>query len=279
MVRRAAFIWIILIHALLVHAQSEHQRLGVEKQKVHSLTVSADLSFSSSGLYGYEIFSLNSSLGLQYMYDNRLYAAGCMPFSVTAEADAESVRPVRAAPGDPSLSAGYIFRIGDVRLRMEANYSFPLGIWNPYQASEVGIVSGSGFHRTGAAVSVSRILDPVVLNGTLGCGIGLPREERFGWTMDPGSLFLSLSITEVLNDRTGYRIGVTNRLGIPWIRNGLWDKDGPSYSLSLSFSVFYQEEHLSVETGIDKDMSRFSESPAVNAGLSYEFRKEPEDEE
>ncbi|MCF6334430.1 MAG: hypothetical protein L3J12_01650 [Spirochaetales bacterium] len=264
MVKKQLFIFcFLLMSALFLFSDEDHQRIGVEKKVSHRFTINGALGFSSDKLYGYDIYTFLPELSANYTLSDTWYINMSMPFKGIISMEKYNTKPVLFTYGDPSISTGYLTRLEDYKLRFALSYSYPLGIWNPYQVEELGISGGSGYHRTAFTASVSRILDPVILNTTLVYGIGLPREDRFGWSMTPGDISLSFTLIEVLNDEVGISFGIINDLYLPAIYSGSMDFEETSYNLSLVVSLLWHKGFFNSNVSVNKNINTITSSPGL----------------
>lgn len=186
--------------------------------------------------------------------------------------------PAVAGLGDIEVSAGWTGRLADTRVSASLQLSAPTGEWNPYAAAEGMLLAGSGRWSTGAAFSVSKILDPVVLGARFSYDVGLPRVERFSTTWRPGDMSLSLNVTEVLNDSVGYTLKATQSASLPEIRDGAYDLDSFAYAASASIELWYSNGDVAIRFGPSKSMTNIETPARLSAALSYALRSEKKDE-
>ena len=267
--------YLLIICLLLIYTFSlfseEHQRIGVDKKTSHLIKLDGAVSFTADKSNDADVYIILPEVSLSYIYSDTWYSIVSMSFKSVTNMQEDYNPFVVVALGDPSISAGYLTRLGDYKLRFEFSYSYPLGIWNPYEVMEKKIQSSSGYQMTMLTFSLSRILDPIILNTTLRYGVGLPRENRFGWSMIPGDMSLSFTITEVLNDEIGLLIGVNNNLYLPVIRTGNIDYGETSYNISLSISLLWHKDRFDASTTVNKNLSAVTSSPDIRMDGGWEI--------
>jgi hypothetical protein len=122
--------------------------------------------------------------------------------------------------GDMGLSYDYLKRFGHISLFMGPRLSVPLAEASEYAAREGVYAASSGRYSLGAAVSVTGVRDPVVWNAGLSCDVGLPKQERFYTTVEPGNIQISAGFSDLFNERFGFSIGIAQHVKLPVLYNG-----------------------------------------------------------
>ena len=257
---------LLISAAAMLFPEESHQRIGTEKEASRRFTMNGAVSFSANALSGYDIYTILPEISAQYMLSDTWYLDIALPCKSTLNMGKDDPDPLLFAFGDPAISAGYTTRIENYKLRLALSYSYALGIWGPNQAEETGIISSSGYHQAAVTASLSRILDPVIMNTTLIYSVGLPREEESGWSMTPGDISLTFSLTEVLNDEIGISFSAVNNLHLPVINSGKMRFEETSYNLFLSISLLWHRKSVNANLTINKNVSAFTSSPTVKAG-------------
>jgi hypothetical protein len=205
-------------------------------------------------------------------------ASAYLPLAAEFAVGDDARRPAAAGLGDIELAAGWTGRVSDTRLSASVRGSAPTGEWNPYAAAEGALVPGSGRWTVGAALSASRILDPVVLGAALSYDLGLPRADRFSTSWRPGDFSLSLSVSEVLNDSVGYTLKAVQSASLPEVRDGAYLLDGFSYAAQASLELWYSSGDVSSRFGLSKGVTNPDMPARLYAALSYTLRSEKHDE-
>jgi hypothetical protein len=96
---------------------------------------------------------------------------------------------------------------------------------NEYAAREGVYTGGEGRYKAGFSVSVTGIRDPVVWNAGLRYDVGLSKRERFYTSIAPGDIEISGGISDVLNERFGFSMGIVQGIKMPEIKEGEWDRE------------------------------------------------------
>lgn len=261
----------MIFSSSLLFTQSENQRIGVEEDPHHTFSFAGTLDFSAETLSEYNTYTFIPTLSVDYMYSNLFYSGIMFPFKSTISMEEENDKPILFAVGDPSISIGLLQRFDDFKLRLNLSYSFPLGIWKEKEIEEKGIVSSSGYHTVNFTASLSRILDPVILNSTLSYSVGLPRKEDQEWSMLPGIISLSFSTTEVLNDNVGFRFGISNNLSLPKITSGDLNKEEFSYSLSIFASLLWNKNNFNSSIEVKHNLSSILSAPTLSLSGGWDL--------
>jgi hypothetical protein len=169
-------------------------------------------------------------------------------------------------------------RVADTRVSAALRATAPTGQWNGYAGAEGVLTPGSGRWSVGTALSASMILDPIVLGASFAYGVGLPRAERFAMTWRPGDTSLSLSVTEVLNDKVGYTLKAMQSASLPELRYDGYSLDSFSYAASASIELWYSDGDAQARFGVSKSVTSPDAPARLYAALSYTLRSENKDE-
>ncbi|QEN05267.1 hypothetical protein EW093_11265 [Thiospirochaeta perfilievii] len=246
----------------------DHQRLGVEKRRKHLITPSIGLSFNCvNGDTSYDIY-LDSNLSVSYKYMNYLSISLNQEFSrVTTTRKTKN----GLALGDCGASLSLYKNFGDYWIRGDLGYSYPLGIHNNYQANVRNIMSGDGYHKPNIAISLSKIIDPTILNLSIDYTLRLFKKSRFKTVSTLGVICFNGGITEVLNDKLGYNIKFINSIYLPKtdFNKTKWN-DTTSY-MSINFSFFYYIDKLAINTGVNSQFDSGSINPNTEIATSYDI--------
>ena len=257
---------------------SGHQRIGVERK------TDWEFGFELGNGMTYEVydssdyFTVDSYASIDMVIVKSWTASFYAPLSANLVIGDDVWKAAMVGLGDIELSAGWTNRIADTRVSASLRTTVPTGEWNPYAAAEGVLTPGSGRWSVGMALSVSRIIDPVVLGAAFAWDVGLPRAERFSTTWRPGDMSFSLSVTEVLNDRVGYSLKALQSASLPELRNDGYSLDSFSYTASMSIELWYSDGDASARFGVSKSVTS-SDAPArLYVALLYTLRSENHDE-
>lgn len=274
----AAF-FLALIYTVSIGAQaSDHQRIGVERKTAWELGVETGSGVTHEAYGGIDLFVVDSYLSIDVLVARAWTASVYLPLATEFAIGDDVRRLVVAGLGDIELAAGWTGRVSDTRLSASLRGSGPTGEWDQYAAAEGILTPGSGRWTVGAALSASRILDPVVLGASFIYNVGLPRDDRFAATWRPGDMSLSLSITEVLNDRVGYVLKAVQSASLPELRDGYSSLDSFSYAASASIECWYSDGDAAARFGVSKSITNSDVPARLYAALLYTLRSEKEDE-
>jgi len=283
MVRGRALIKILMVALIssvsmisAIAQTSEHQRIGVERKTEWELGLELGSGVTREAYESIDYFMVDSYASLDMIIIKSWTASITLPVSSQFAHGDEARRLAMAGLGDIDLSAGWTGRVSDTRLSVSVRGSAPTGAWNPYAAAEGVLAPGSGRWTIGAAMSASRILDPVVLGASFAYDVGLPRAERFSTTLRPGDMALSLSITEVLNDKVGYTLKAAQSALLPELRDGACSLDSFSYAASASIELWYSDGDAAARFGVSKSVTSPDAPARLYAALSYTLRSEKE---
>ncbi len=272
-------IWTSSLAAISANAQaSEHQRIGVERKTDWELGFELGSGMKREAYESADYFFVDSYASIDALLSRKWTASLYVPISSQFIVGDDVGKPAMVGLGDIEISAGWTGRIADTRVFASLRASAPTGRWSDYAGAEGYLMPGSGRWSIGAAMSASRILDPVVLGASFAYDVGLPRDERFSTTWRPGDMSLSLSVTEVLNDAVGYALKATQNAELPEIRDGAYSLDSFTYAASASIELWYSDGDASARFGISKSVTDPDAPARLYASLAYALRSEKEDE-
>jgi hypothetical protein len=257
-----AAVFLAALSALLCAQVSEHQRTAVSA----NYDLRCTLGFSSV------LYSITTDLGPSLESDNGIEVeliiqekfgiSAVIPFVVIARLQKCENDSLLFALGDPSSSLYATGRIGDWQLSAKFGYTYPLGIWNSYQAAESKLASGSGYHRIAATVSALRYMDPLAAGFSINFEHCFGKPYRLGIGAIPLSMRLGLFATEALNSSAALSAGLHQQFSTAAEINGIPEQSTGMYSLSVSTSLLINRGQRSVSFGLSKSLSDLS-SPAA----------------
>lgn len=257
---------------------STHQRIGVERKTDWELGFELGSAMTHDAYDSIDYLSVDSYASVDLLVLKRWTASVYVPVSTQFAIGDDARKAVMAGVGDLELAAGWTGRIADTRVSASLQVAAPTGQWSDYAMAEGVLVTGSGRWSIGTALSASMILDPVVLGATFAYDVGLPRTERFSTSWRPGDMSLSLSITEVLNDRVGYSLKAVQSAALPELHDGSYNLDSFSYAAVASIELWYSDGDVSLRFGVSKSATNPGAPARLYAAVSYALRSEKEDE-
>lgn len=254
-------------------SQSENQRIGTDYTLNNTLGAGISSATSVYIAFGTQTtISVDFGTYFNYFYKDSLFISAFAPFMVL-------LRFQQGVPAfyaydfrDPGLTIGAVSKFGELRIRVGIAYSYPLGKWNPYQLKPGEVGGGSGYHKIGLSSSLSRIADPIVISTALKYRFGLPRRGNDTYSILPGEIDLSFSITEVINDNFAFQLSVAQALHLPTIVAMKWSSADTEYGLEISVSLFWTKGDGRVGVGLSKGLASIFESPVSIIDAYYEIK-------
>lgn len=244
-------------------------RLDSEK---NSLSFSLDASLYKGGVLAPSFSYLSMSPSVSFSMPLGFECSAALPFLTCADTSIGSTIPFRIAFADPSLSAGWHFYAGDLRVGTAVRYTPPLAPWEPAGPADTTLYAGAGFHSLDAVFTLSGVVDPIVSKLALVFGTGMLRANADGSTsVRPFSIALDALFLEAIND--AYSISLSFRVGADW---GEW-RDGValapvSVSYSIGASVRFMKAPWSGYLGANQDLSSPLSPGSIDACAAYEMR-------
>jgi hypothetical protein len=135
------------------------------------------------------------------------------------------------------------------------------------------LAAGAGRVTAGFSVTATGIMDPIVWNLGLRYDIGLPKQERFYTSWLPGTIQLSASLSDLVNERFGFAVGTYQQLDLPAIKNGVSDKGGPSVTSFFRLEVFVLFEKDYVRVSMDTYASPLNQPVAFGVVYGHQFKQ------
>ena len=208
----AAFLLMTTVVAGICGSEDSHQRVGVEADRVHALSVEVSLAMTATDptQIGHRV-SFAGELIVGYAYRKMLFLSVGLPGLLVVPLGPDT-GAAAADVGDPSVWLSLLRGDGAVRYRGVVGYAAPLGRWDSHQMRMFRVGAGEGWHTVSAGLGASLIRDPLVVGCSLMYSFGFPRLERFARKLRPAELDLAISFTEVINDRFGVRLHLGSSL-------------------------------------------------------------------
>lgn len=176
-----------------------------------------------------------------------------------------------AAFGDPSLEACAYFRRSGGFWFLAAGYAAPLGRRTEDPDRPLRPAPGSGLHRVTAAAGWGRILDPTALTAGFSWTVSIPDSGDPSPSWRPADLGVSLSLVEVVNDRTGILLGFSPRISAPALGPGAGPDAGWSWDLEARIEVHLRSGRLFIRTGCSRSLADPDSTAFPSAGMEYEL--------
>jgi len=256
---------------------SEHQRIGVERKTDWELGFELGGAMTGDAYAAVDYLSVDGYASVEVLLARTWTASLYAPVSSRLAVGDGVRRAAAAGLGDLELSAGWAGRRADSRLSAALRVTAPTGEWNGYAATVGVLTPGSGRWSVGATLSAAMLLDPVALGASFAYDVGLPRAERFAMTWRPGDMSLSLSATEVLNDRVGYTVKAAQSASLPELDGGEPSLDSFAYAARASIELWYSDGDAQARFGVSKSLTDPDSPALLYAALSYTLRSERDD--
>lgn len=268
-----AFIFIV-VSADASAQTTEHQRTAVAGKNDLRCTLSySSVLYSMTTDLGPSL-ELDSTLGIDLSFKEIYEVSALFPFMVIAGLNNTNVNKFGFAAGDPEIAASVTARSGDWQLSAKASYTCPLGIWNPYQAKESKLISGTGYHRLEGTVSALKYMDPIAAGCSLGAEHCFGKAYKEGTGSIPLSVSLGLFATEALNGAAALSAGIYQQYSSAPRIDGIPEQPGGRYSLSAALSLLLNKNPHSASIGISKSLSDLASPFALRFELAYTLKKE-----
>ncbi|MDR2942726.1 MAG: hypothetical protein LBV17_09075 [Treponema sp.] len=185
----------------------------------------------------------------------------------------QTIKNIFYAPNDISLSYGYIKQIGHYNLFFGPQISIPLGITNEYSLREGVLITGAGRYTAGGTFAITGIRDPVVWNGEIKYDIGLPKHERYGTTWLPGIIQVAFGLTDLLNDRFGFSLGLQQQTILPKILNGASTPDSLTFTSNCQLEIFILFEHNYLRAAFSATVYPLNRPHIITITYGHVFKK------
>ena len=169
--------------------------------------------------------------------------------------------------GDINLSYEYLKQLSHLNLFFSPFFNIPLAVSNEYAAREGVYASGEGRYEAGFGVSMTGIRDPVVWDLGLRYTLGLPKEERYYTSWQPGTIQVSLGISDLLNDRFGFSLGISETLIMPRMIGLSMETEGLSLQTGFKLEALILFEHDYLRFSVESYL--FPQYQPVFVGVSY----------
>ncbi|MDR1325519.1 MAG: hypothetical protein LBK00_05735 [Treponema sp.] len=253
----------LFLAASALHAQdvpetenSDYQRYDLIRDE-NEFTVESAFSYWQESVGGNNLHNMNLSARLEYAFAvgnaasaNHTVAAS-LPYTFALYSNPEIPEGPFYSFGDISLSYEYLKQFNHVNLFCGPRVSIPLTESNEYLSREGILAAGSGRFTAGFSVAATGIMDPVVWNLGLSYDVGLPKQERFYTSWVPGTIQVSASLSDLVNERFGFAVGTYQMIALPTINNGAPARGGVSVRSLLRLEVFVLFEQDYVRVSMD----------------------------
>lgn len=266
----------ILLTALALSSRysycSEAPRIRTGIQEPPALSFLVDLRPALRDLASGRVLDTEWEFGLDVRPPGILRCSVRVPLTIRIGLEGAWTGRSEAAWGDPAVEAGAFFRRDGGFWFLGVGYAAPLGRVSADPDRPFLPVPGSGFHRATVSTGWGRIRDPAALGAGFSWTVSIPRSGMPEPFWRPGDLALSLSMVEVLNDRTGLLLGLSPRLRAPPRGPGAGPDAGFDWDLEARIEVHLRSGRAFIRTGTARSLTDSREPYRTSAGFEYEVK-------
>jgi hypothetical protein len=245
---RLGLVLVFLGPAFLHGQETDYQRYDLVRKKSELVLEGAVKTYTET-VNGFSLYAINMGFNGEYTFLTHHTVTVNLPYTVSWYNNPESRNPWLYSFGDMGFSYDYLKQFGHINLFMGPRLSIPLAEANEYAAREEVSSAGSGRYSAGVGITVTGIRDPVVWNVGFSYDVGLPKEERFYTTVEPGNMRFTAKFSDLFNDRFGFSVGISQHIKLPVLYDGVGKVE------DLRFSTVGQGEFLVL---FENDYIRFS---------------------
>jgi hypothetical protein len=264
-------VWLMALISPLA-AEESWQRYDIERKR-EEITVEGTARFHTETADGSDFYTLAPEAGLEYGFADRHSVSVRLPYMVSFYGRSESRMRAFYAIGDIQLSYEYLKQMGHVNLFFNPEMTIPLTAANEYKTREGVLSGGAGRYTAGFAFLISGVRDPVVWTAGLRYGVGLPKEERFYTTWQPGNIQISGGATHLFNERFGGAVSLFQQINLPEISGGVFDRDGRGASIStvmrMEALILFEKDYIKL--GADAYLHPVSQPVAFSFTYGHQF--------
>jgi hypothetical protein len=240
---------LVFLGATFLYGQeTDYQRYDLVRKKSELVLESAVKTWAET-VNGLSLYTINVGLQGEYTFLTNHTVTVKLPYTLAWYNNPDKRIPWLYSFGDMRFSYEYLKQFGHINLFMGPRFSVPLAGASEYAAREGVYTASTGRYSAGAGIAVTGIRDPVVWNASFTYDVGLPKEERFHTTLEPGNTQITLGFSNLYNERFGFTVGLSQLIKLPVLYDGV----GKLEDLRVTTGV--QSEFLVL---FEKDYIRFS---------------------
>jgi hypothetical protein len=275
----ALFLAVSTLCAQEPEAENDYQRYDLVRDE-NEFTVESAFSYWQENSGGNDLHNLNLRTRLEYAFAvgnagsaNHTVAAS-LPYTFALYSNPEIPEGPFYSFGDLSFSYEYLKQFKHLNLFFGPRVSIPLTESGEYLSREGILTAGAGRFTAGVSATATGIMDPVVWNLGLSYDIGLPKQERFGSSWVPGTIQLSASVSDLVNERFGFAVGTYQVISLPALTNGVLAKGGVSVTSLFRLEVFVLFEKDYVRVSIDTYAYPLNRPVVFGAVYGHQFKRD-----
>jgi hypothetical protein len=223
-------------------------------------------------LNGDDLYNIRLNASLEYTFHTNHTIKGTLPYALSLYNAGDARNAAYYSFGDITLSYEYLKQIKHINLFFGPQLTIPLAESNEYALREGVYAAGAGRYEAGFTFAVTGIRDPVVWTAGLDYMVGLPKKERFYTSWQPGTMQLSMSVSDLFNERFGFAIGAYQSIQLPQVNDGEWKVTDLSVSTfcRFEFLILFENDYVRVMA----DASLYPLNRPFVFGLVYGHRFE-----
>jgi hypothetical protein len=264
---------IISISYNLCFTQSTHQRIVVgNDEKKHTISTGVIVNHTYVQLNDVYNHIIEPSIILQYSYITRYFIELSIPFEFSTNQYKSLRKSTPFSLGDPGLTIGTMFEVRNIRLIIEADYSYPLRRWNLNDPIYNKLVDSSGYHNLGISFGAVNILDPVILKMSFGYHFGVSKKLKHRSIIDPGIINFKMDFIEILNNTIGVNVGIDHSFILPAKLSNINLDNHIDYDLTVGFMLLLYFNSIDLRLGVYKELTNFNSAPSSVIEFYYNFK-------
>jgi hypothetical protein len=258
-------------------AENDYQRYDLARDE-NEFTVESAFSYWQENSGGKDLHSMSLGARLEYTFAvgnaasaNHTVAAS-LPYTLALYSDPEARGGPFYSFGDISLSYEYLKQIKHINLFFGPRLSIPLAESGEYLSREGILTAGAGRFTAGVSAAATGVWDPVVWNLGISYDIGLPKQERFGSSWVPGTIQVSASLSDLVNERFGFSVGMYQVIALPAV--GVSAKGAVSVRSLFRLEVFVLFEHDYIRVSMDSSAYPLNRPAVFGVVYGHQFKRD-----
>jgi hypothetical protein len=186
--------------------ETDYQRYDLQR-KTSELILEGSMKTWYEGINEYTLYNVNFGLQGEYTFLTNHTVIVKLPYTLAWYNNPDNRNPLFYSLGDIGVTYEYLKQFGHINLFFGPRISIPIPEKSEYSAREGVYSAGTGRYTVGAGISVTGIRDPVVWNAGFVYEVGLPKDERFYTSVEPGNIQITGGFTDMFNERFGFFSG------------------------------------------------------------------------
>jgi hypothetical protein len=275
-VKRAAPALAILLLSAAAWGEekTDYQRYDLVRD-AQELTLEAAFHYWTQEANSRDLHNFQFGVRAEYSFKTNHNLSFALPYTLAVYADPDARQQTLYSIGDISLGYDYLFQFNHINLFIGPAATIPLAETNDYALREGVFSAGGGRFTAGVRASVTGIRDPVVWNADIQYMIGLPKEERFYTSWQPGNMQVSAGFSNLVNSRFGFALGLTQRAELPGILGGRWDTAGVTVATTGKGEFFILFEKDYVRVSVETSLYPLSQPAVIGLAYGHKFGLSP----